>query len=91
MDGTWVYPLLAEAMAVVRLQEVETYIYQHHNTVAQYIDNRPIMYLCLALEQGPGTIVSKRLWDQKSLYPEWMNIVAREEGPEEEKGEESKV
>ena len=53
-DGTWVYPLLEEAMVEVGLQEVETYVACRHNTVAQYIATRTIMDLCMAAEWRPG-------------------------------------
>ena len=41
-------------MAEVGLQEVETYVSRHQNTVAQYIVTRPIMDLCLAAKRSPG-------------------------------------
>ena len=47
-------PPLAEAIAVVVLQEMETYIYHHQNTVAEYITNRLTNDLCLAVERCPG-------------------------------------
>ena len=44
----WIYPPLDTAMKEVGLEEVETYVLRHQNTVAQYIATRPIMELCLA-------------------------------------------
>ena len=46
-DSGWVYPLLVEAMGEVGIQEVETYISLHQNTVEPFMATRPIMYLCL--------------------------------------------
>ena len=43
LDGMWMYPLMTEAMSEVVLQEVETYVSRHHNTVVQYILTRPFM------------------------------------------------
>ena len=34
LDGKWVYPPMAEAMLTAGLQEVETYVSLHQNTVA---------------------------------------------------------
>ena len=47
-DGTWVYPLIGEALAKVGLDEIGVYITRHQNTVAQYIVIRPIVDLCFA-------------------------------------------
>ena len=43
----WVYPLLEDALEEAGLQEVETYISRHQNTVAQFIVTSPIMELCM--------------------------------------------
>ena len=51
-DGTWVYPPIGAAMAMVGLEENGVYIARRQNTVAQYIVNRPIMDLCLAAERN---------------------------------------
>ena len=61
-DGGWVYLPLEEAMAEAGLQEVDTYISRHQNTMAQYIASRPIMDLCLAAKQRPGPRVEMRWW-----------------------------
>ena len=50
------------------LQEVETYISCRQNTVAQYISTGPIMNLCLAAEQHPGTRLSKWWWGKEVFY-----------------------
>ena len=47
-DGVWKYPLLENAMIEAGLQEVETYLSRRHTTVAQFIETRPIVDLCLA-------------------------------------------
>ena len=63
-DGVWVYPPLEDAMAETGLQEVDTYVSRHQNTVAQFIATSTIMYLCLAAERRLGSRVSKRWWEQ---------------------------
>ena len=42
-DGVWFYPLLAEAMEEVGLQEVENYVSRRHNTVAQFVRTMHMM------------------------------------------------
>ena len=54
-------------MAEAGLQEVETYIYCHQNTMAQYITTRPIMDLCLAAKQRSGPRVEIRWWEHEVL------------------------
>ena len=44
-DRTWVYPPIGAALVMVVLEEIGVYITRRHNTVAQYIANRPIMGL----------------------------------------------
>ena len=51
-------------MATMGLKEVETYVFCHKNTVAQYITNCPILEICLVEEQRPVAQVSWRWWDQ---------------------------
>ena len=53
-DGGWLHPTMENTMAEAGLQEVETYLSRHHNTVTQFIASRPIMDLCLAVELSPG-------------------------------------
>ena len=48
-DSGWVYPPLEEAMVEVVLQEVDTYVSRHHNTVAQFIATRPNMDPCMVV------------------------------------------
>ena len=60
--GGWVDPLLEEALAEAGLQEVETYVSQCQNKVAQFIATRPIMDLYLAAAQRLGSSVAKRWW-----------------------------
>ena len=47
MDGTWVYPPLAEEMVEEDIQEVETYVARLNKTTTQHIATRLIMDLCL--------------------------------------------
>ena len=61
------------------LQEVETYVSHHQNTVAQFIATRPIMDLCLVAERRPGSRVTKRWWEQDGLGVEGIRTAAREE------------
>ena len=55
LDEKWmVTPLaeaMAEAMAELGFQEVETYVSRHQKTVVQYIVTRTILDLCLAVER----------------------------------------
>ena len=66
-DGGWFYPPLEDAMAGTGLQEVETYVSRCQNTVAQYIETRHIMDLCLVEKQRPGPRVAMRWWEQEGL------------------------
>ena len=74
-------------MADVGLQEVETYVSLHQNTVTKFITIRHIMDLCLAAEQRPGSRVTKQRWDKDGLDVEGMRMAAweaeRMEGGEE--------
>ena len=67
MDGTWVYPPIGEALVVVGLDNIGVYIACCYNTVAQYIDNNPIMDLCLAAEQKQGLRLSRKLLENTAL------------------------
>ena len=49
-------------MMDVGLEKLETYIIRIHNTVAQYISNRPILDLCMEAEKSLGTRVETRWW-----------------------------
>ena len=69
------------------LQDEETYVSCHQNTATQLISTRPIIDLCLVLEQRPGSRVAKRWLDQDGLYLEGMRTADREaerKGREEE-------
>ena len=66
-DGTWVYPPIGAALAMLVLEEIGVYITRHQNTVAQYILIRPIVDLCLAAERKPGTRLSRWWWEQPTL------------------------
>ena len=61
-DGTWVYPPIGAALAMVGLGEIGVYIVRRQNTVAQYIATRPIMDLCLTAERKPVMRLSRRWW-----------------------------
>ena len=77
-------------MAEVGLQEVETYISRHQDTVAKFIATRPIMDLCLAAERHPGSQVTNWWWEQDGLDLEGMWAASweaeRMEGEEETDG-----
>ena len=45
----WEYRPLELAMASVGLDEVDTYVLRHQNTISRYIVNFPILELCLEL------------------------------------------
>ena len=61
-DGVRVYLPLEDAMAETGLQEVNTYVSCHQNTVAKFIDTRPIVDLCLVAQWRPGLKLVKRWW-----------------------------
>ena len=67
MTGRWVYPPMENAIKEVRLDEVETYVLKHQNTVAQYIATWAILDLCLAAERRPGAKATMRWWKQAGL------------------------
>ena len=60
-------PPLWAAIREAGLEEVETYITQRQNTVAQYIATQPILELCEEAERRPGARVSKRWWEQEGI------------------------
>ena len=59
-------------MAEMVLQEVETFVLCHQNTVTQFIVTRPIMDLCMAVEGRTWTRVSKWWWEQYGVDVEGM-------------------
>ena len=66
-DGTWVYPPIGAALAMVVLEEIGVYISRLQSTATQYIVTLPIMDLCLAAEKNPGMCLSRLWWDQPAL------------------------
>ena len=80
-------------MLEASLQDLETYVSCHQNTVAQYIATRPIMDLCLAEKWKTGKRVEMRWWEQEGLYLEGMRTAALEaehtEGEEHRDGKET--
>ena len=56
------YPLLEGTMVESVFQEVDTYVYRHQNTVAQFIRTRLIIGLFLAAERSLALRVAKRWW-----------------------------
>ena len=56
-------PPIVESLREVGLDGLEVYIRLIHNTVAQFITDRPIMDLFLEVERCPGSRVKKWWWD----------------------------
>ena len=75
-------------MAEVGLQEVDTNLPHHHNTVEQFISTRPIMDMCLVAEQRTGSRVTNRWCEQDGLDVEGMRM-ATQEAERTEGGEET--
>ena len=67
LDGTWVYPSIRAALAMVGLDVIGVYIACRQNTVEQYIAARPMMELCLAAERRPGMRILRRWWEHTAL------------------------
>ena len=65
--GTWVYPPIGSALAMVGLDEIGLYITCRQNTVAQYIATHPIMELCCETERRPEMRILKRWWEHPAL------------------------
>ena len=42
------------------IEKVEVYSLRNQNTIAQYIETQPILYLCLMAERRPGSRVEQR-------------------------------
>ena len=59
-------------MAEAGLQELETYVSHHHNTLAQYIATTTIIDLCLAAKWRLGARVEMQWWEQEGLDLEGM-------------------
>ena len=66
-SGTWVYPPIGVALAMVGIDEIGLYISPRHKTAAQYIVTRPIMDLCLKAERNPLLRLSRRWWEQPDM------------------------
>ena len=60
-------PSLDYVMAEVVLQEVDTYVSRHQNTVVQFIVTSLIMDLCLVEERRLGKRVYKRWCEQDGV------------------------
>ena len=67
-------------MWAISLEEMETYISSHQNTVAQYIATPPILDLFLDDDWRPISRVPKRWWDQKGLDFEGLREASVVEG-----------
>ena len=52
--GRWEYPSMYAEMAAVELEEVETYVIHHQNTIAQYIVTCPVQEIYMAAEHRTG-------------------------------------
>ena len=49
------------------LKEMTVYIARRHNMVAQYINTRMIMELCLEATAWSGAWVTKQWWEQEGM------------------------
>ena len=83
MDGSWEYPPLDEAMQELWLEDFEVYVRRRHNTVVQYITERPIMDLCEEEVRSTGAWVAKFWWYQEVIDIEGAWTAAEAEGEEE--------
>ena len=61
-------------------EEVEEYVSNMQNTVAQYISTQPIMNLCKETVRMPGMWVAKMWWDQEGLDLVGARTISEEEG-----------
>ena len=66
-DRKWVYTPIGAVLEIVGMEDIGVYITHHQNTVAQYIETRPIMEVCLAEEQKMGLCLSRRWCEQPAL------------------------
>ena len=69
MDGRLDYPTLETVMEEAEFEEMGAYFLKRHNTVAQYITTRSILYLCEETVQKSGVYVARR-W----LYQELLDL-----------------
>ena len=58
------------------LTDVRTSLNRRQNTVAQYIDTRPLLDFCERATQREGARVTLRWWDQMGI--DWEKAKARE-------------
>ena len=58
MDGSWEYPPLETVMEEAGFEEMGAYFLKRQNTVAQYINMRPILDLCEETVQRSGVWVA---------------------------------
>ena len=71
----WFYPSLEGAMKESGFKDVRTSINTRQNTVAQYIETRPLLDLCEGKTQIGGARVAMRWWGQKGVG--WGKTKAR--------------
>ena len=71
--GSWIYPPLEDVMEEAGLHEMETYVSDLQNKVAQYIATRPIMCLCLVENRRPGPRVEMR-WREYFQTGNWEEV-----------------
>ena len=57
-------------------KDMEEYVPNRQNTVAQYIATRPILDICEEMVQMPGTWAAKRWWDNEGLELTLARVVA---------------
>ena len=62
LDRSCEYPPLDMAMQEALFEEIETYVLERQNTVAQYITMQPIMDLCKETVRIPETWFAKGWW-----------------------------
>ena len=73
-------------MKKMGFKEMEDYVLNRQNTVAQYILMRPILDLCKETAQIIGTWVLKRWWEQEGLYMAGLRVMVVEVVEEEKEG-----
>ena len=65
--GTWMYPPIGTALAMLVLEEIGVYTTRQQYTVVQYIAICPITDLCLAAEQKPQMYLYRQWWEHPDL------------------------
>ena len=66
-DGQWKYPPLKEALREAGCEGIWKAAPRRHNTVAQYIVTRPILYLCQRATQRLGARVYRKWCKQEGI------------------------